>query len=79
MYFFQELTHCKLVLTASLSLLTSAPSNLKMADAPMLSEGPIFLLQRRRRNVSEERSFWWNFHPIREENSQPSGSPVSFF
>lgn len=52
--------------------LTNAPSSLKMADAPMRSDGTIFLLQRRRRNVSEERSFLWNFQPIREEYSQPS-------
>lgn len=38
----------------------------------MQSDGTIFLLQRRRRNVSEVRSFLWNFQPIREEYSQPS-------
>lgn len=48
-----------------------------MADAPRRSSGPIFRLQRLRRNVSEERSFLWNFQPISEENSQPSGSPWS--
>ena len=53
-------------------ILTSAPSSLKMAEAPMLSEGTIFLLQRRRRSVSDERSFLWNFQPIRVEYSQPS-------
>lgn len=52
--------------------LTNAPSSLKMAEAPMRSDGIIFLLQQRRRNVSEERSFLWNFQPIREEYSQPS-------
>lgn len=45
-----------------------------MAEAPMQSDGTIFLLQQRRRNVSEERSFLWNFQPIREEYSQPSPS-----
>lgn len=38
----------------------------------MRSDGTIFLLQRRRRNVSEVRSFLWNFQPISEEYSQPS-------
>lgn len=38
----------------------------------MWSDGTIFLLQRRRRNVSEERSFLWNFQPISDEYSQPS-------
>ncbi len=52
--------------------LTKAPSSLKMAEAPMQSDGTIFLLQRRRRNVSEARSFLWNFQPISEEYSQPS-------
>lgn len=58
-------------------LLTSAPSSWKMAHAPRRSSGAIFRLQRLRRKVSEERSFLWNFQPIREENSQPSGSPRS--
>lgn len=52
--------------------LTKAPSSLKIAEEPMWSDGTIFLLQRRRRNVSEERSFLWNFQPIRDEYSQPS-------
>ncbi|TNN74623.1 hypothetical protein EYF80_015170 [Liparis tanakae] len=43
-----------------------------MAEAPSRSSGAIFRLQRLRRNVSEERSFLWNFQPIRDENSQPS-------
>lgn len=38
----------------------------------MWPDGTIFRLQRRRRNVSEERSFLWNFQPIRDEYSQPS-------
>lgn len=59
------------------SALTNAPSSLKMADAPSRSSGAIFRLQRLRRNVSAERSFLWKFQPIREENSQPSGSPWS--
>lgn len=57
--------------------LTRAPSSWNMAAAPSRSSGAIFLLQRLRRNVSEERSILWNFQPIREENSQPSGSPLS--
>lgn len=57
--------------------LTRAPSSWKMADAPSRPSGAIFLLQRLRRNVSEERSNLWKFQPIREENSQPSGSPLS--
>lgn len=52
--------------------LTNAPSSLKIAEEPMWSDGTIFRLQRRRRNVSEERSFLWNFQPIRDEYSQPS-------
>lgn len=52
--------------------LTSAPSSLKIAEDPIQSDGTIFLLHRRRRNVSEERSFLWNFLPMREEYSQPS-------
>lgn len=52
--------------------LTRAPSSLKIAEDPMRSDGTIFLLHRRRRNVSEERSFLWNFQPMREEYSQPS-------
>lgn len=48
-----------------------------MADAPKRSDGAIFLLQRLRRMVSEERSFLWNFQPSREVYSQPS--PASFF
>lgn len=58
-------------------MLTIAPSSWNMADAPTRSDGAIFLLQRLRRNVSDERSFLWNFQPIREEYSQPS--PASFF
>lgn len=57
--------------------LTNAPSRLKIADAPTMLAGAIFLLQRLRRNVSEDRSFLWNFQPIRDEYSQPS--PKSFF
>lgn len=60
-----------------LYVLTSAPSSWKMAAAPSRSSGAIFLLQRLRRNESEERSFIWNFQPMRDENSQPSGSPLS--
>lgn len=52
--------------------LTSAPSSLKIAEDPIESDGTIFLLHRRRRNVSEERSVLWNFQPMREEYSQPS-------
>lgn len=52
--------------------LTSPPSSLKIAEDPIESDGIIFLLHRRRRNVSEERSFLWNFQPMREEYSQPS-------
>lgn len=58
-------------------ILTRAPSSWKMAEAPSRSSGAIFRLQRLRRNVSDERSFLWNFQPIRDENSQPSGSPRS--
>lgn len=57
--------------------LTNAPSRLKIADAPTMLAGAIFLRQRLRRNVSEERSFLWNFQPIRDEYSHPS--PKSFF
>lgn len=52
--------------------LTNAPSSLKIAEEPMWPDGTIFRLQRRRRNVSEERSFLWNFQPMRDEYSQPS-------
>lgn len=52
--------------------LTSPPSSLKIAEDPIQSDGTIFLLHRRRRTVSEERSFLWNFQPMREEYSQPS-------
>lgn len=38
-------------------MLTIAPSSWNMADAPTRSDGAIFLLQRLRRNVSDERSF----------------------
>lgn len=65
--------------TVIIKILTSAPSRLKMADAPTRCAGAIFLLHRRRRNVSDERSFLWNFQPISEEYSQPSGSPRSLF
>lgn len=63
--------------TMKIIILTSAPSRLKMADAPTRWAGAIFLLHRRRRNVSDDRSFLWNFQPMREEYSQPSGSPTS--
>lgn len=62
----------------TLGRLTNAPSSLKIAEEPMQSDGTIFLLQRRRRNVSEVRSFLWNFQPIREEYSQPSPGSLLF-
>lgn len=64
-----------LLLLCHFLILTNAPSSWKMAAAPRRLSGAIFLLQRLRRNVSDDLSFLWNFQPIREENSQPSGLP----
>lgn len=66
------LWQCHFYLAHDSMTLTNAPSSLKIAEEPMWSDGTIFRLQRRRRNVSEERSFLWNFQPIRDEYSQPS-------